>query len=276
MTALPSPFRSSLHAHSAFDDGSLTPEGMVEAALERGFEVMGISGHAWMGRPEAWCMTEDGTKDFVREMGRLKTKYFGRISVYCGLERDVLAPPPAEAFDYVIGSCHAVLKGDALVYADASPEHLLEGVERYFGGDMYAYIRAYYETCAQIGRSFECDFVAHFALVTKYNAGGRLFDEEDPRYRAPALEALAAVMEKVKVFEINTGGMYRAGRPVPYPAPFLLREIFQRGGEILFTSDSHDAASLGYRYAEAAELARSVGFRYAKVLTPEGFVSVPL
>ena len=95
MTALPSPFRSSLHAHSAFDDGSLTPEGMVEAALERGFEVMGISGHAWMGRPEAWCMTEDGTKDFVREMGRLKTKYFGRISVYCGLERDVLAPPPA-------------------------------------------------------------------------------------------------------------------------------------------------------------------------------------
>jgi len=276
MILAPSPLRSNLHAHSTFDDGSLSPEEMVRAAVRARFDVIGISGHAYMGRPSEWTMTPSGTRQFALEMARLKDKYAGIIDVFCGVEQDVLAPVPEVKFDFVIGACHAVDAGGELVYADASPEHLRAGVERHFGGDYYAFVRAYYETVAAIGRDFTPDFVAHFDLVTKYNEGGLFFDEDDPRYRAAAISALIAVMERVRVFEINTGGMYRAGRSVPYPAPFILREIRARGGEILLTSDSHDAASLGYRYDLAAELARSAGFRYAKVLTPRGFISVPL
>jgi histidinol-phosphatase (PHP family) len=260
MNFSPSPLRCNLHAHSTFDDGSLTPEEMVRAAIKARFDVM----------------TPAGTRQFAEEMARLKEKYGGAIAVYCGIEQDILAPPPDVKFDYVIAACHAVEAEGTLVYADASPEHLRAGVERYFGGDYYAFVRAYYETAAAIGENFTPDFVAHFDLVTKYNGDGLFFDEDDPRYRAAAISALIAVMERVRVFEINTGGMYRAGRKVPYPAPFILREIRARGGEILLTSDSHDAASLGYAYGDAAELARSAGFRFAKVLTPKGFVSVPL
>jgi histidinol-phosphatase (PHP family) len=276
MTTLPAPLRSNLHAHSTFDDGSLTPQEMVRAAIKARFDVIGISGHVYMGHPTEWCMTPVGTLQFMEEMARLKDRYADCIAVYCGIEQDVLAPLPEGTYDYIIGACHAVEKEGALVYADASAEGLKEGVTRFFGGDYYAFVRAYYESVATIGRTFTPDFVAHFDLVTKYNGEGLFFDEEDPRYRAAALDALAAVMERVQVFEINTGGMYRVGRKMPYPAPFILREIRARGGEILLTSDSHDAASMGYRYDDTAELARSVGFRYAKVLTPKGFVSAPL
>lgn len=86
--------------------------------------------------------------------------------------------------------------------------------------------------------------VGHFDLVTKYNTGGRFFDESDPRYIAAWRGAADKLLETCRLFEINTGGMFRAGMTRPYPAPEIISYIKERGGEFILSSDSHNASSL--------------------------------
>lgn len=268
--------RSNFHAHSTFCDGAETPEAMVKAAIREGCVAFGISGHSWMGFETCWSMTREGERGFIEEMDRLKKAYADKLLLLTGLELDYQAPPPAYSYDYIIGAVHCIEKNGAILSVDESADVLCADVLRYFGGDFYAYTKAYYEVVADVAEKTNPDIVAHFDLVAKFNEGGRFFDETDRRYTGPALEALRAVTEKQKLFEINTGAMYRAGRSVPYPAPFFLRALRERGGEIILGSDSHDAASICYKFADMAELAKDCGFVYAKTLTADGFVEYKL
>ena len=109
--------------------------------------------------------------------------------------------------------------------------------------------------------------LGHFDLITKHNGEGLLFDEEHPRYRAAALEALHAADPASTLLEINTGGMCRGYRRRPYPDQFLLREWRAMGGEIILTSDAHRAEDLIWDYDAAAEVARAAGYTRSVILT---------
>ena len=114
-------------------------------------------------------------------------------------------------------------------------------------------------------------FIGHFDLVTKFNEGNRYFDPMDKRYRTAALSAMDALLETGRPFEINTGGMYRGLRTEPYPSLQLLRDLKERRGKILLSSDSHDGASLGFRFAEVAQAAKEIGFDSVLVLKKDGW-----
>lgn len=267
---------TNFHAHSTFCDGAETCEAMVTAAISKGCLTFGISGHAGMGFDTDWCMSETGTTEYIREMDRLKKAYAGTITIFTGLEQDYYSPAPKAAFDYIIGSVHYIRKNGAYLLVDESEAVQRRDVEQYYGGDFYGYTKEYFQTVAGIVPQTRPDFIGHFDLVTKFNEGGKLFDETDPRYINPALEALTAITESHKLFEINTGAMYRVGRSSPYPSARLLKELRAHGGEIILSSDSHDGASIGFRFDEAVELAKSCGFKYAKTLTDKGFVDYRL
>ena len=111
----------------------------------------------------------------------------------------------------------------------------------------------------------------HFDLLTKYNEEDRLFDTSSRAYRHAALEALEAVLEQDAIIEVNTGAIARGCRVTPYPAPFLLREIAQKGGRVTLTSDSHSPATVVFGYRQALELLRSCGIQSLWVLSPSGF-----
>jgi histidinol-phosphatase (PHP family) len=267
---------SNFHAHSTFCDGTEAPESMVKAAVSKGCTAFGISGHAPMGFETCWTMTEQGMADFIGEMKRLKAAYAGQLELFCGVELDFYSPEPQGDFDYVIGSVHYVKKDGALLNVDDSEDVQCRDVAQYYGGDFYAYTKDYFYTVADIVPKTRPDFIGHFDLVTKFNEGGKLFDEADPRYYKPALEALTAVTERQKLFELNTGAMYRVGRSVPYPPPFLLKALRDRGGEIILSSDSHDGASICYKFDEMAELLKACGYTYVKTLTKTGFTDIKL
>ncbi|UOO37734.1 histidinol-phosphatase [Oscillospiraceae bacterium CM] len=267
---------SNFHAHTTYCDGSESCEEMVRAAVQKGLVAFGLSGHAYMGFETDWCMSPDKTAAFVDEMTRLKETYGDRITLFTGIEQDYYATEPTAGFDYVIGSCHYIKKDGEYLLVDESDAVQQDDVTRHYGGDFYAYFRDFYATAADIARKTNPDFIGHFDLVTKFNEGGRFFDEADKRYQNVAIEALVAVLETHRLFEINTGAMYRVGKKAPYPAAFLLKELKARGGEIILSSDSHDGASICYQFSEAAELAKACGFQYAKTLTTSGFVDYPL
>ena len=73
--------------HTTFCDGKNTAEEMVLSAIEKGFSVLGFSGHAPMPFETDWCMTEEFALCYREEVTRLKEKYKGKIRIYCGIEQ---------------------------------------------------------------------------------------------------------------------------------------------------------------------------------------------
>lgn len=267
--------RSNLHTHTTYCDGAITAEEMVLGALERGFSSLGFSGHAHTPYGD-YEMSHSDTESYIREVRSLREKYAGRIEIFCGIEQDYLSDTETDGFDYVIGSTHSITVSGSEHIVDWSHERTIECVRQQFGGDFIEYAEHYFEREAGVAEKTHADIIGHFDLVTKFNENGALFDEQSPRYRTAAIASMCEILKTCNLFEVNTGAMYRLGRQNPYPAPFLLKELQSRGGEVILTSDSHDARSLGWKFSETEELLRSVGFRHRKILTPQGFANIDI
>lgn len=267
--------RMNFHTHTTYCDGKESAEGMVQAALEKGFTRLGFSGHCFNDfRPEdteVWCMSPEGTKAYIAEVRALAEQYKDRIEIFCGVEQDFCAAAAPVGFDYIIGSVHYAEKDGVYYCVDESPEVLAQAIREGFGGDPYALTKRFFEQEAEVVRKTNATFIGHFDLVTKFNEGNRFFDPMEKRYRHAALEAMEALLETGKPFEINTGAMYRGLRKEPYPSVQFLKDLYARKGDILLSSDSHDGASLGFAFGEMAELAREIGFRTVQVLAKDGF-----
>ena len=263
--------KCNLHTHTRFCDGKDTAEEVVLAAIERGMETIGFSGHSGLPFSTTWTMKQEKTKEYQKEILRLKEVYKDQIHILLGIEQDILTGIPDYPYDYVIGSVHCVPVGDENFMVDCSAEVLENAAKKYYGGDFYKLCKAYYELVAQVVDRTRCDIVGHFDLVTKFNEGGRQFDETDPRYLRAALDALDVLLEKDVVFEINTGAISRGYRRTPYPSPMLLRRIAEKGGRVTITADAHSKEHLQCAFADAVQLARASGFGSIQIMTRDGW-----
>ena len=266
----------SLHVHTTFCDGKSTPEEMVRGALAAGCTSLGFSGHSYLPFDDSWTMKAGDLPRYREEILRLRRQYAGQLEIFLGLEQDLLSDDPGPGWDYRIGSVHCVEKDGAHLSVDGSADRFQADAARHYGGDFLAYAADYYRLEAQVVQRTGCQIVGHFDLITKFNEGGRFFDEGDRRYQDAALAALDALLETDAVFEINTGAISRGYRTTPYPSPFRLRRIQEQGGRITITSDSHSAGTVLYGYADAFALARSCGFGEYWILTADGFQAVPI
>lgn len=267
--------KMNFHTHTTYCDGKESVESMVQAAVAKGFTRLGFSGHVFNDfRPEdqdVWCMSPERTKQYIAEVRSIAEKYQDRIEIFCGIEQDFCSNVPVEGYDYVIGSVHYAEKDGQYYCVDESPEVLEVAIREGFGGDPYALTKRFFEMEAEVVQKTNATFIGHFDLVTKFNEGNRYFDPMDKRYRMAALTAMDALIETGKPFEINTGGIYRGFRTEAYPSVQLLKDLKARGGEILLSSDSHDGASIGFRFAEQAKIAKEIGFQTVKVLGKDGW-----
>ncbi len=238
-----------LHMHTVWSDGKDTAEEMVQEAIRRGMETVGISDHS-SGDPVG--MTLAASREYKAEIARLKEKYAGRIRVLCGLERDFLTDDFGE-YDYTIGSVHWLKMPDGhSVSIDWTAEKQREGIRKYFGGDPYALAEAYYEAVSAVAEVTKCDIIGHFDLITKFNEQDPLYDLRNPRYTAAWQRAADALLKTGKPFEINTGAMSRGYRTSPYPDREICRYLLDHGGRLIFSSDAHSKEFIGYGFAELA------------------------
>ncbi len=262
--------KANFHTHTNYCDGKNTPEEMVLAAIRLGMTALGFSGHSY-SEYETYGMKPDTCAAYRAEVLRLKEKFAGHITILLGIEQDATSDPPDHPYDYVIGSIHGFFKDGHYLCVDKSEESMVRAVESHYRGDYYAYAEDYYLTLANTVLKHDPTFIGHFDLLTKFNEGGKYFDEFHPRYRNAALDALQTLAKAGKPFEINTGAISRGYRATPYPAPFLLRALREMGGKIVLSSDAHTCDGLLCGYEKATELAKTCGFTTAVVLTPDGF-----
>ncbi|MCL2820347.1 MAG: histidinol-phosphatase [Oscillospiraceae bacterium] len=260
-----------LHTHTTYCDGTLSVEEMIKAAIEKGGKSIGFSEHSYVPFDEEYSMLLEDTPLYISEINNLKEKYKGTIDVYLGMEIDYFTDEIPDGLEYIIGAVHHVRKNGKNITVDGWAEHLINMNNKHFGGDFYAMAESYYETVADVVEKTNADIVGHFDLITKNNDNNSLFDESHPRYIDAALGAMEQVLNNCKLFEVNTGAMFRRGANKPYPSTFLLKELQKRGGEIILSSDSHTAESLYFKFDEMRELVKSCGFKYIKRFTGDDF-----
>lgn len=269
--------RANFHTHTTFSDGVNTPEEMVKAALALEMTALGFSDHSPLINHEGTSGILPAEENAYRqEILRLKDAYADQIELYLGIEMDSNSQPTPYPYDYSIGSIHGIWADGQYRAVDYKESWMQETVHTFFGGDHFAYAKSYFQTVAESANKFSPTFFGHIDLVSKYNEGGKYFDEDDKRYRDAALEAVHALLPTGKPFEINTGAISRGVRKTPYPAPFILKEIHNMGGRIILSGDSHSASSLLCAYEQATALAKSCGFTTACILSPDGLREVSL
>ncbi len=263
--------RANFHTHTTFSDGKNTPEEMVQAALSLDMSALGFSDHSpLVGFEGTSGILPEEENAYRQEILRLKEKYAGQIELYLGIEMDSFSDPNPYPYDYRIGSIHGFFADGQYRAVDYTEQWMLETVEKFFGGDHFAYAKSYYRAVSETADRHNPTFFGHIDLVAKYNEGNKYFDEGDKRYLNAALEAVEALLPTGKPFEINTGAISRGVRTTPYPNPLILKEIRNMGGKIILSGDSHASSGLLCAYDKATELAISCGFDAAMVLSPNG------
>lgn len=262
--------------HSTYCDGANTIEDTIKVAIQKGFDSIGFSSHSTMPHTNTYSITLEGEKKYLQELVELKKKYADKIDVLTGIEFDLYSINDLSPYDFIIADVHHIKVKDILVDMDVrAPETVQKIIDEHFDGDGLKYARAFYETTAKLVELNRADFVGHFDLIEKHIEKANLFDTECKKYKEYQISALEAIVNKIPVFEINTGAISRGYRTTPYPSLFVLKELNRLGGKITITSDCHDNKFLTYGYLDAVELAKKAGFKEYYVFTKKGFISKP-
>ena len=244
---------SNYHTHTTYCDGNDTPKELVLEAIRLGCPEIGFSGHSHLEEHEE-SMSEQGTLDYCAEIRRLQNKYCDIIKVRLGIEHDIFSEIDRSLYDYTIGAVHWVKKNGVLYAVDESKENFIHTVNEIYNGDYYAFVRDYYALVGSLYEKTQCDVIAHFDLITKYNEGGALFDERDPRYVEASDQALDCLIMAPVLLEVNTGAMARGYRSEPYPGKRIRDRWLAAGKELILSSDCHDRRYLLYGFEGIREI----------------------
>lgn len=244
---------SDYHVHSTFSDGRASAEEMVLSAISLGMTELGFSDHSELTMDVDWTMKQSDYDPYRKEIYRLKEKYRDRISILCGIERDIDSDDRDEKFDYVIGSVHMLNKNGFWIGVDSSAKVSRDAINDLYDGDSLAMCEDFFEKVSHIG-DMHPDIIGHFDLITKFNEDSTMIDETHPRYIGARNKALDALLKLNKPFEINTGAISRGYRTSPYPSASAMEYIHSHGGRFILSSDSHRTDTLMFRFNEYEHL----------------------
>ncbi|MCL2033183.1 MAG: histidinol-phosphatase [Oscillospiraceae bacterium] len=270
--------RQNLHTHATFSDGGNTCGEIVLAAIEKGFDSVGFSEHAYTPYDLECCIKEDDIPRYFAEVQRLKEKFAGKIEVYLGFECDFFHNTEKTGLDYTIGSAHYVFDEAAGDYLniDGSPQNYEKALNRAACGDIEELVKIYYRNVIEMARGYKPDIIGHLDIIAKFNRDNRYFDPESAWHRRIVREVAGKIAETGCIVEVNTGGIFRGATDVPFPSSLILRELYDLNVPVTVSSDSHTADSLDFWFLQAEELIKKTGWRSIKQLTPDGFIDVEL
>ena len=262
-----------LHTHTIYSDGANTPEEMVLAAIEKGFDSIGFSEHSYIKEiPGKWLMPEK-MPEYLAQLDMLKEKYADKIKIFKGIEYDSMSTFSTENFDYVIGNVHycPLIDGTFMPYTSKRYEGK-EKILSYYEMDAIAYTRDYYERFTRSMYERKIDIVGHIDTLTKFSKTFGISEFfETKEYRDIALDALRVVKSKCDLFEVNVANISRGIRTCPNPAPFLIRELKALGARVLVTADAHNTDMLDKSIDTGLEILLECGFNTIWVYTENGF-----
>lgn len=244
-----------LHMHTPLCRHAVgEPVAYARQALEIGLTEIGFSDHSPMAREDFdnWRMFDRQLDEYVAKV-RLAQKEFPELTIRLALEVDYLpghedwirSLAERHPWDYLIGSVHYISE----TWDIDNPAKLSEWKKR----DAFEVWTAYFDRLAMAASSGLFDIIGHADLPKKF--GIRPQQNCAPLYE----KFLGAVAAADCAIELNTAGLRKDCKEI-YPCRELLKLAFQKCVPITFGSDAHAPEEVGLNFAEAVELARSVGY----------------
>lgn len=243
------------HTHTGFsDDCDTSVEEMLRGAASKGIKTLTVTDHYDPGYPDpAFPFTID-FDSYQKTMLAARKEYRDIMDIRIGLEVGIMEGQFMEAdkiinafpYDLIIGSFHCHRGRDLYTYdfTDVDGPAMLE--------DFYSYM---YD-CLNIFDNY--DIIGHFSILDRYI--GKLYDYSPLEDIID--EILRLLVQNGKGIEINTSS-FKYGTGTWLPRESILKRYLQLGGEILtFGSDAHSPEHYQYHFNDAAELAKTLGFRY--------------
>ena len=260
--------KTNFHTHTVYCDGKNTPEEVVLSAIKLGFDSIGFSGHGFTDFAPEYCMKD--TDGYINDIKAVREKYKNDIRVYLGIEEEAFCLTDRARFDYIIGSCHYVLKDGRYYAVDSSPQHFEKCLSA-FGNDALGLATSYYEAFCEYILRRRPDVIGHFDLITKFDEAEPVRFLNNAEYIKLASGYLKKAVGAGVPFEVNTGAISRGYRKTPYPQEELLHTLLNLDGKIVLSSDSHSADTLDFAFDETKKYLYDIGFRYVYVLCDGGF-----
>lgn len=264
-------YRQNLHTHNRYCDGQGTLEEFVLQAIDFSMDTLGFSCHAYQYFSPMYTISPEDTVNYKAEIAQLKEKYADRIRLLAGLEVDMYARPDVSGLDYTIGSSHFLRFGEEFVEFDKKASIFRDILDKYFDGDIWAFLWKYFEDFSQLSSHGNFDIVGHFDLVTRHCETEPFFDPADKKYQDLALEAVHTIAKDIPIFEVNVANFAYGTRSYPYPQPFIIKELKSIGASVIITNDAHDPSKLIGGLDKGIELIKTCGFSEVTVMTDHGF-----
>lgn len=257
-----------LHTHSTFCDGKNTPEEMVLSAIEKGFSVLGFSGHSMYPFSSDWHIPSNDHEAYVKTIRSLAKKYEDKIKILCGFECDYFPPlsiPEKTHFgelkpDYLIGAVHYVSTQDFQTTVDDSTENVKKGLEKLYHGDGKKMVQAYFQAQREMLEKGSFEIWAHPDLVRKRNGLLHFFDENESWYKEELKSTVKIAAKTDVIAEINTGAIARGAMDDVYPSAYFLSLLHEAGIPVCINSDCHNAPDLDCAFDRAVEIAKKAGY----------------
>ncbi|PKM60628.1 MAG: hypothetical protein CVU99_07140 [Firmicutes bacterium HGW-Firmicutes-4] len=279
--------QANYHIHSDYCDGSNTLEEMVQAGIAAGLSSLGLSSHFPLPFANDWTMKEDNLENYLTDVKKLKEKYASQIELYCGMEIDYFidrqdiseqAKIVIPRLDYTIMSIHTLGKtsGDDVSYIDESQRDFERGIEKYYQGDVQAFIKDYYRGVESMVRIFEPDILGHIDLIKKYNQGNYFFNENDNWYQETVRACLNGIAKTTTHLEINTGTNLRIPGVGRYPSDWMIPEMKKKNIPITIGGDSHSVGGIVYEYNQAEAYLEKCGYHEYWMLKKGRWEAQPL
>ena len=250
-----------LHTHTRYSHGRNTAREMFAAGRERGIVLHGFSEHS--PRPDGYDYPSEyraqltrAYPEYVREVLELKEQYPG--GVLLGMEVDwveaeigfIQAAIRAYDFDYLIGSVHFLgtwgYDFSANDWKHFSPEQCA------------AHYESYFRILARMAASRLFNIAGHPDLI-------KIFSIDTFRHwltRCDGLdlvrESLVAIRDAGMSMEVSSAGLRKPCKEI-YPGPEIMPLAADLRVPVVFGSDAHQAADMGFAFDELARYAASFG-----------------
>lgn len=246
---------SDQHLHSSFSGDSETPPAMQ---AEKGI-ALGMDRICFTDHHDPFVESDvDFDLDipaYFPAMEKLREEYAGRIDIGIGIElglqthiADHLETYTSYPFDLIIGSIH---------FVDGIDPYYPEYFSKYGSRAYTRYFETVYD-CVKMMRCF--DTLGHLDYIVRYGGDDLTYSYRE--YADLIDPILRLIIDRGIALECNTGGMSR-GLDEPNPCYDIFRRYHELGGELItIGSDAHDPSALGYRFADAGEALRAIGFTH--------------
>lgn len=265
--------KQNLHTHSQCDDGKDAIDEIVQKAQERGFTILGFSGHGYYAKDDS-SMTPEKTKQYIQDVRQAQQQAPNGLKIYLGIEEDSMAPiENVEDFDYVIGSVHYLEHNGKIYPIDYSQEQFDEMLKEGYQNDINALAEDYYLAIERQAQNPNIQIIGHLDLIAKYNEDQTYYCFDDPKILSYAKVAIEQLVKAGKIFEMNSGAMARGYRNSPYPSIELLKLIYEANGKILINTDCHHKEYLDYGMQICLDLAKQIGFKTLEMFNGKNFES---